>query len=107
MLTGGFVTGYLDPRLLVPAEWNQIRLLVNDAYLMAGLMLIACASFLVAHAIVPSLLATHDGPAVLAKTRPVFYAIFALALAMSLYAMARMFHLSIIVLRDFYPRFGY
>lgn len=103
MLTGGSV----DPSLLVPAQWNEIRLLLNDAYLMAGLIIVAGASFLVAHAIVPSLLATHDAPAGLHRVRPIFYAVFCLALLLGLYAMARMFHLTVVFMRDFYPRFGY
>lgn len=101
------MNAYLDPTLVVPSEWGLIAALVNDAFLMAGLIIVAFTALLLAHGMIPSLVASHDAPTGVSKLRPLFYGVFAISLASGLFAMARMFHLVLIFAQTFYPRLGY
>ena len=82
-------------------------MLIGDAYIMAGLIVVACAALLLAHGVIPSLVASHDVPPGAAKLRPVFYAVFAVALGVGLLALARTLQLAALFESGFYPRFGY
>lgn len=97
----------LDPSLIVPGQWDQIGLLLNNGFLAVALFITACAAFLLAHAMIPSLVASGDAPVGAARLRLPFYLLFGIALALSLYALARMLQAAVAFELEFYPRFGY
>ena len=97
----------MDPALITAGDWLNLTRMLNDLYVAVGLGLTAAAAFLVAHAILPSLAATHDMPEGLAGLRWLFYPMSFVALGLTCYALARALSLGTAFLDGYYPRFGY
>jgi hypothetical protein len=97
----------MDPALITAGDWLNLTRMLNDLYVAVGLGLVAATAFLLAHAILPSLAATHDMPEGFAGLRWVFYPIFILALGLTCYALASALSIGTAFLDGFYPRFGY
>jgi len=97
----------VDPALLSAGDWQRLAGMLNDLYVATGLGIAAAMSFLLAHAILPSLVATRDIAASFRGARPVFYFIAACAFGITSYALARAFIEGVAIVEVFYPRFGY
>lgn len=81
--------------------------MLNDLFVGTGLGITASMSFLFAHAVLPSLVATNDVAAGLRGARLVFYVIFAGALGLACFVLVRAFTQGVGFLDTFYPRYGY
>jgi hypothetical protein len=97
----------MDPALITASDWQRLTLMLNDLYVASGLGLTAATAFLLAHAVLPSLAATHDMPEGMAALRWLFYPICVVALGLTCYALARALSLGTAFLDGYYPRFGY
>jgi len=77
----------MDPHPLALPIWDELDTGLIFFWLALFLMVATAVSFLLAHAIIPSLVGTRDLPQGFARLRPVFYAatIVALLLALFLY----------------------
>jgi hypothetical protein len=96
----------MDPAVLRPEQWDQIGRAMISLYAFVGLALTSAFAFLLAHAILPSLVTSRDVPAELAVYRRVLYPLFGLALLLTLYAFARALVLIVGVLQQVYPRWS-
>ena len=97
----------MDPALISADDWQRLARILNDLYLATGLGITGAMSFLMAHAVLPSLVATNDVAAGLKSMRWIFYGIFAAALGLTCFALARAFTQGVGFLDLFYPRYGY
>lgn len=97
----------LDPALISAHDWRQLAGVLNDLYVATGLGIASAMAFLLAHAILPSLTASHDAATSFRVMRPLFYTIFAVALGLTCFALARAFAAGVSFLDAFYPRYGY
>jgi hypothetical protein len=74
--------------------------------LFAVLAVNTALSFLFAHAVIPSLVATGDLPSGLRGLRRLLYPVSAVSLAVALSAFARTLFLAVPVIQQIYPRFA-
>ena len=95
----------MDPQPLSSTDWVQISRLLIYLFLFTGLGLTAALGFLLGHAIIPSLVQSHDAPASLGGMRWVAYPLSAAALLLTLYALVRALTLAAEVMQRVYPRF--
>jgi hypothetical protein len=96
----------MDPTELRPEQWEQIARALHHLYAFVGLALTAALAFLLAHAVLPSLVGSRDIPEELGGYRRVLYPLFAVALLLTLYALGRALLLAAGVLQQVYPRWG-
>ena len=94
----------MDPQPLSAALWAQVSRATIYLYLFTGLGLTTALSFLLAHAIIPSLVQRHEAPPGLSSLRWIAYPLSAAALVLTLYALARALVLAFGLTQDFYPR---
>ena len=94
----------MEPRELSATQWGEISRLLIYLYLFTGLGLTAALSFLFGHAIVPSLVATRDVSWLAGGLRWVAYPISALAVVLTVYALAKALALAGDVMQQIYPR---
>ena len=96
----------MDPAVVRPEQWEQITRAMIHLYAFVGLALVAALAFLLAHAVLPSLVASHDAPEELGAYRRVLYPVSAVALLLTLYALGRALVLAVGALQAIYPRWG-
>jgi hypothetical protein len=96
----------MDPIAIGPGQWEQLVRGVLHLFLFLGLMVNTAISFLVAHAIIPSLVTTGDALPDIQSFRRVLYPISALSLLLTIFAFGRMVSLAIPTLQQIYPRFA-
>jgi hypothetical protein len=96
----------MDPRLLGPEQWGQIGRLLPHFGLFVALMVNMAMSFLLAHAILPSLAMTRDLPEGIAELRRILYPISAISMVLAAITLARAIVIMVAVLEYFYPRFA-
>jgi hypothetical protein len=97
----------MDPAELRPEQWEQVGRAMIYLYAFTGLALTAALAFLLAHAVLPSLITSRDVPEEIGAFRRILYPVAALALLGTLYALAVALVLAIGVLQQIYPRWGY
>ena len=95
----------MEPDLISPAQWDQIGRAMVSLYIFTGLALNAALSFLLGHAIIPSLVASGDAPAESLALRRVLDPVFALSLLLTLVALGWAMYLAVDALWQIYPRF--
>jgi hypothetical protein len=95
----------MDPNPIGADQWLAIARLLNFLVLFTGLGLTSALAFLLAHAIVPSLRASHHGSIVLEPLRWLGYPVALSAAALATYALARTVALAADVIQRVYPRF--
>jgi hypothetical protein len=95
----------MDPRPLGPEQWEQLSHLMIGLFLFAGLALNGGVAFLLAHAVIPSLVPEAHRAGGIRLIRWILYPVFALSLVLTFYALGRALALAIEVLRYSYPRF--
>lgn len=96
----------MDPTVMGPEAWNQIWRSLTSLVLFVGLVVNTVMSFLLAHAIIPSLAFTGPLPPAVRTLRLVLYPIFAASLLLALLALGRGLYLAVDVLQRIYPRFA-
>jgi hypothetical protein len=94
----------MDPQVVTAAQWAEISRLLIYLFLFTGLGLTSALGFLLGHAVIPSLTASHDAPPALASLRLLAYPIAAAALLLTLYALVRALGLAGDVVQAIYPR---
>ena len=94
----------MDPQVIGRDQWDQISRVLVYLFLFTGLGLTSALGFLLGHAIIPSLVESHDAPPGLSALRWVAYPISMLALVLTLYALARALGLADEVAQRIYPR---
>jgi hypothetical protein len=97
----------MDPAELQPDQWDQVARALIYLYAFTGLALTAGLAFLLAHAVLPSLITARDVPEEVGAYRRVLYPVAALALLGTAYALGRALALAIGVLQQIYPRWGF
>ena len=97
----------MDPVELGPEQWAQVARALHYLFAFTGLALTAALAFLLAHAVLPSLITSRDVPEELGAFRRILYPVAALALLGTLYALGVVLTLAIGVLQQVYPRWGY
>jgi hypothetical protein len=96
----------MEPAVVRPEDWQQIARVMVHLYAFVGLTLTAALAFLLAHAVLPSLVTSGDAPAELAGYRRVLYPLAGVALLLTLYALGRALALTVGALQQVYPRWG-
>jgi hypothetical protein len=96
----------MDPQYLYRDQWALIATLLPHLALFVALMVNMAISFLMAHAVIPSLTLTQDIPADIGKLRRILYPISGLSLILAAIALGRAIYLIVEVTQYFYPRFA-
>jgi hypothetical protein len=96
----------MDPVPLRPEQWDLIARAINGLFLFVGLGVNAALAFLLAHAIIPSIVRSGEAPPDILVFRRVLYPVFAISLALTFHALWRGLSLAVLVLQQVYPRFA-
>jgi hypothetical protein len=94
----------MDPQVIAAGQWDQINRALIYLFLFTGLGLTSAIAFLFGHALVPSLVDSHDATRALTPLRWLVYPLSLLALALAAYALARGLLLALAVTQQIYPR---
>jgi hypothetical protein len=94
----------MDPQVVTAEQWAEISRLLIFLFLFTGLGLTSALGFLFGHAVIPSLIASHDAPPALGALRVLAYPIAAAALLLTLYALLRAIGLAVDLMQRTYPR---
>lgn len=94
----------MQPSLIQAAGWDQISRLMVYLYLFTGLGLTAVFSFLLARAIVPSLVDSGAAPRLLLALRWPLLALFVAAAALATYACWTALGLAATFIEAYYPK---
>lgn len=94
----------MQPSLIQAAGWDQISRLMVYLYLFTGLGLTAVFSFLLARAIVPSLVSSGAAPRLLLALRWPLLALFIAAAALATYACWTALGLAATFIEAYYPK---
>ncbi len=95
----------MDPGLISPEQWELIQEVLIASALVLGLTLSGLLAFLLAHAVLPSLIAAGEVTRDVWVFRPILYLIAALALSLAVVALGWGLLRATDVLWDIYPRF--
>ena len=90
----------MDPAGLANYEWTEIANLLTSMWILVGLVMSFAGSMLIAHALIPSLVASYHLPAPIQQTRPLFY-----GMAIVFFGSALFFVIQIIGLAGVLERF--
>jgi hypothetical protein len=96
----------MDAELIGPQQWNLVVHALPNLVLFVAMMVNGAISFLLSHAIIPSLEVTNGLQGRFRVHRFVLYAVSAASMSLMLFALYRGVILMTIMLRDFYPRFA-
>ena len=93
----------LDPRTITGGDWSVLPALVTFLWLVAFFNVAFAFAMLVAHAVVPSLIATAHIPSRLHRVRPILYILGFGALLLSILAIAS-WVANLPIIYDVYPK---
>jgi hypothetical protein len=96
----------MDPRFLPPDQWNQLSLALAHFFLFVGLVINTALAFLLAHAVIPSLVNTSWAAPDTQGFRRFLYPIFVISGVLAAITLGRGLYVLIQVLHYFYPRFA-
>ena len=96
----------MDPRSIGIEQWDQIHRALINWYLFVALAANTAVAFLVAHAVIPSLLLTDDVPREVQTLRWVLYPVSAISIVLMFFVLFRAIALAVIALEEIYPRFA-
>jgi len=96
----------MDPRLMGPEQWMLVDRALSHLVVFLVLAVNTAFSFLIAHAVIPSLVSTGDAPPQVAGFRVALYPVFAASLVATLYTFARSISYAITLIQQIYPRFA-
>ena len=89
----------MDPATLANAEWTDIGKLLTYLWIVVGLIVVFATNMIIGHIFIPSLVASHHIPPYVERTRVLFYAAGAIALALALFLMVQVIGLSDVLAR--------
>ncbi len=96
----------MDPTALSPDQWGQVARAMLHLFLFLGLMINTGISFLLAHAVIPSLVTSGDALPEIQRFRRALYPISAASLLLTIFAFGRMLSFAVPTLQQIYPRFA-
>jgi len=95
----------MDPQFFYQQQWEQVGRLMPHGAVFVALMVNMAISFLLAHAVIPSLSATHDVPDDIRSLRTILYPISAISMLCAAVTLGRAIVILIGILQYFYPRY--
>ena len=84
----------MDPTPLGSAEWTDIGSLVRNLWLIVALVIFFATNIIVGQIFIPSLVASHQLPVRLSKTRPVFLVLAVVSIGLAIVVLAQTIALS-------------
>ena len=63
----------MDPTAIGPDGWRELGSLLTNLWLVVLFVVLFASNMILGHNMIPSLVASKDIPAIVNKTRPVFY----------------------------------
>ena len=96
----------MDPIVIGPQQWDLVIRTLPNLVLFVGMMVNGTISFLLSHAVIPSLETSTGLTGQFRPYRTVLYLVSAASLALMFFALYRAVVLMSFMLRDFYPRFA-
>jgi len=96
----------MDPRILDSGQWQLSNDSLRFLVLFVGLVINMTMSFLMAHAVIPSLVASGDLPFTAHRFRRVLYPISAVSMLLVIWAFSTALTGIVALLHTFYPRFA-
>ena len=94
----------MEPANLDVNDWQRLHTLLVSLYLLVALVLPGAIAFLVAHAVIPSLILTRQLPAPFGRYRVGLYMVAAEAALVGTVLLVRVVRLGHAILQDLYPR---
>ncbi|MBI2939890.1 MAG: hypothetical protein HYY04_05575 [Chloroflexi bacterium] len=94
----------MDPAYITSATWQTIFAAAASGFRFAGLVILAALTFLVAHALIPSLVFTHHLSVHAHATRRYLYAVALVISVLAITQLAQFIGSAIIAIREIYPR---
>lgn len=95
-------TPYADP--LVLQQWELTRWAINHLIVAVGFNVTGALSLLLAHALIPSLVLTHDAPRDIGVFRTPLYFIAVASIALGITSIVRAAFIAIPVVFEMFPR---
>ena len=96
----------MDPRPAGAAEWSLIALLLPHMVVFLGMMVNTVASAMLAHAVIPSLIANGDASPRIGSFRVVLYPVFLVSALLTGLAFGRAVYMAAALMQQIYPRFA-
>jgi len=95
----------MDPQFLYREQWELISRLLPHGAVFVALMVNMAISFLLAHAVLPSLAGTHDIPDDILGLRRVLYPVSAISMLGAAVVLGRAIVMMVELLEYIYPRY--
>jgi hypothetical protein len=96
----------MDPQYLYKEQWDVLTTALPHLALFVAFMVNMAISFLLAHAVIPSLSLTRDIPDEVRMLRNILYPISAVSFALAAFSLGRAIYLFVVVIQYFYPRYA-
>jgi len=96
----------MDPRIMTAEQWQLNNDTLRYLVLFVGLVINTAMSFLLAHAIIPSLVNSGEMPARISRLRGILYPISAVSFLLFLWSFSIVITGVVSVIQTFYPRFA-
>ena len=96
----------LDPRQPNLAQWTELYRSINFLFLVVAFAVTGALSFLLAHAVIPSLIDSHEAPFEINRFRRFLYPIFFISFVFAIFSLARSMSIAVPVLQEIFPRFA-
>ena len=96
----------LDPQVLGPQQWALVNQALGTLVLFVILLINTAVSFLIAHAVLPSMVYTEDVPSDFSRYRRMLYPISFVSLLATAFAFQRAIGIAIDLMQQVYPRFA-
>lgn len=95
----------MDPVQPTIDQWAQLARAAGHLAVFTGLMINTALAFMLAHAVIPSLVTNGDALPDTGRFRSVLYSMAGISLLLTFYAFWRALSIAIPVLAQIYPRF--
>ena|SRR5438067_1624735 len=96
----------MDPRILTGDQWIFLNDSLRYLVLFVGLVINTAMSFLLAHAIIPSLVNSGEVPPQTSRFRAILYPISAVSFLLFVWSFSTAISGVVSVLQQFYPRYA-
>jgi len=96
----------MDPQFIDSARWELIALALRQLVLFVTFMVCMAFTFLVAHALIPSLVTMDEMPHPMTSLRPLFYGFSAISLVLMVFSFGRAVFIIVPLLQYIYPRYA-